>query len=771
MKTILFICLFAGGFLPQIHAQASLVEGRVSSQEGAVAGANITVEGFPVGAVTDKEGFYQMKLASGEYRLVASFIGMAPQKQRVHLSEGENEEVNFFLHESASGLEEVVVSGTMKEVSRTESPVPVEVYTTKFFEKNPTPNLYEAMQNINGVRPQLNCNVCNTGDIHINGLEGPYTMVLIDGMPIVSGLSTVYGLMGIPNSMIERVEVVKGPASSLYGSEAVGGLINVITKMPEFAPVFSLDAMATSWQEYNADIGLKNKIGEKASLLTGINIYNYSNPIDNNGDNFTDVTLQERASIFQKWDLSRNERIFTVAGRYFYEDRWGGEMQWTPEFRGSDAIYGESIITKRWELTTNYQLPLEEKLMFWLSYNDHNQDSYYGDMPYLADQKIAFGQLTWDKDLGRHSLLAGSALRYTYYDDNSTATVQADQTWLPGAFIQDEIFLDDRHKLLLGLRYDYHSEHGAIFTPRLAHKWSMEHNAVLRLNAGTGFRVVNLFTEEHAALTGAREVVIANQLAPEQSYNVNLNYLKKWFLDKAYLSLDASAWYTHFTNQIIPDYDTDPNQIIYDNLAGHSVSRGVSLSLEAVLQWGLNARVGGTCMDIYTSEEDELGNTLHTRPVLAEEWTGTWSLSYKWQKTHLSFDYTGNLYGPMRLPLLGPLDPRDEYSPWWSIQNIQVTWAPESKNWEIYGGVKNLLNFTPPSNSIARAHDPFDKNVTYTDQQGNVVTGSQNLGEETNYEVVATSDNPYALTFDPSYVYAPNQGIRGFVGMRYRFGR
>ncbi|MDZ7845682.1 MAG: TonB-dependent receptor plug domain-containing protein [Owenweeksia sp.] len=153
--------------------------------------------------------------------------------------------------------------------------------------------------------------------------KGPYTMVLIDGTPIVSRLSTVYGLMGIPTSMIERVEVVKGPASSLYGSEAVGGLINVITKNPDLAPSLTADVMATSWQEFNVDLGLKNKVGKNASVLTGINLYDYANPIDNNGDNFTDVTLQERASIFQKWNLSQNDRIFTLAGRYFYEDRAG----------------------------------------------------------------------------------------------------------------------------------------------------------------------------------------------------------------------------------------------------------------------------------------------------------------------------------------------------------------------------------------------------------------------------------------------------------------
>lgn len=750
-NNLLVLCFLLGSVF--VHAQKTGLGGVVNSSEGPIVGANILVKGTQTGAVAGGSGQYSIALEPGNYIVETSFIGMATQTREVVIRQNEVTELNFFLAEANAGLDEVVVSGTMKEVSRSESPVPVEVYSTKFFQKNPTPNLFEAIQNINGVRPQLNCNVCNTGDIHINGLEGPYTMVLIDGMPIVSGLSTVYGLMGIPNSMIERLEVVKGPASSLYGSEAVGGLINVITKMPDFAPVFSIDVMGTSWQEYNADIALKNRIGKRATALTGINIYNYTNPIDNNADNFTDVTLQERATIFQKWDLSKNGKIFTLAGRYFYEDRYGGEMQWTPKDRGGDEVYGESIITKRWEFTGQYQLPIEEKVMLWMSFNSHDQNSYYGDVPYFANQKIAFGQLTWDKNLGRHSLLSGLAYRYTLYDDNTTATVEANQTSLPGVFLQDEIFISEKHKLLLGARYDYHSEHGNIFTPRLAYKWTLRNNSAIRLNAGTGFRVVNLFTEEHAALTGAREVEIVEELEPEQSYNVNINYLKKWYLEKAYLSLDVSVWHTYFTNQILPDYDTDPNKIIYDNLGGNSVSRGVSFNMETVFPVGITLRAGGSYLDIYTVEMNESGEEVKTKPVLTEEWTGTWAVSYNWGKTDLTFDYTGNLYGPMRLPLLGELDPRDAYSPWWSIQNIQITWAPKGKRWELYGGVKNLLNFTPPANSIARSNDPFDKKVVF-DNNGNVVS---------------TPENPYALTFDPSYVYAPNQGIRAFLGMRYSF--
>ncbi|WP_425235365.1 TonB-dependent receptor [Ulvibacterium sp.] len=740
-----------------VYGQNAILTGTTSSNGEAVPFVNIHLRNTTLGTSADDMGAYTLQgIPPGNYEVRATAIGYLPFITRVSLSPNQIKNLPIHLMESSEQLDEMVVTGTLKPVSRLESPVPVEVYSPTFLKKNPTASIFEALQNVNGVRPQINCNVCNTGDIHINGLEGPYTLVLIDGMPIVSGLGTVYGLSGIPNSLIDQIEIVKGPASSLYGSEAVGGLINVITKNTLEAPDFFADGFATGWGEYNLDVGAKIEFGTKTDMLLGINYFNYDTPIDNNGDNFTDVTLQDRISIFQKWNFRRSEnRILSLAGRFFYEDRWGGEMQWTPEFRGGDEIYGESIYTRRWEVLGKYQLPFKEKLLLSFSYNDHNQNSVYGDMPYLADQRIGFSQLTWDKAVGKHDLLFGSAIRYNYYDDNTPATAnlrnnEPDEVFIPSLFAQDEIQLAQKHNLLLGLRYDYDSRHGNIFTPRAAYKWKLGDNDILRFNTGTGFRVVNLFTEDHAALTGAREVIIAEELRPERSVNFNLNYMKKIYADNGtFIGLDASIFYTYFSNVILPDYDTDPNQIIYDNLDGKSVSQGISANVDVVFPIGLKVLIGATLQDVSNTEDG-----ITQRQILTESYTGTWNVSYDFRSLHLSVDYTGNLYGPMRLPFLGDLDPRQEFSPTWSIQNIQFTYKG-LKDFEIYGGIKNLLDWTPNRGNpflIARANDPFDRNVTF----------------DGNGDVVATADNPNALTFDPTYVYGPNQGIRGFFGMRYR---
>ena len=743
----LLLCVTIG--FNSLLAQNFSISGRVRSENGPLAFANIVVKNSNNGVIANEQGKYNIpNLKAGVYTLEASYIGYKSSTLNVQII-SKSIEIDFDLELSAV-LDEVVITSTLKPVKRSESPIPVEVFTAAFLKKNPTANIFEALQTVNGVRPQLNCSVCNTGNIRINGLEGPYSLVLIDGMPIVSGLSTVYGLSGIPSALIDQVEIIKGPASSLYGSEAVGGLINIITKHPENTPLLFFDSFLTDWNEYNLDVGLKALLGDKISVLFGVNYFNYNNPIDNNNDNFTDLALQDRISVFQKWSFSRpKNRLFSLAGRYFYEDRWGGEMQWKSKNRGGTEVYGESIYTSRFELIGNYQLPLQEKLFFQFSYSDHDQNSVYGDRYYLAKQRIGFGQLLWDFSEPKSDWLIGLSARYNYYNDNTTVTNTSDEVVVPSLFVQNEISLTKNHKLLLGGRYDYDNRHGSIFTPRLAFRYKPTDDDIFRVNAGTGFRIVNLFTEEHAALSGSRDLVIQNKLKPEQSFNINANYLKNIYTKKGQiLSLDWSTWYTYFTNAIRPDYDTNPNLVIYDNLEGSATSFGLSFSLDAVISPHFKGLIGGTIQDVSQKE-----NGIRRQQILTEKFSGTWALTYTNLKNNFTIDYTGNIYGPMRLAVLGPLDPRQKNAPIWSIQNILFTFK-KFKNIELYTGLKNILNWTPNKGNpfiIARADDPFDDNVSF----------------DNNGSAIVTANNPYGLTFDPTYIYAPNQGRRLFFGLRY----
>ena len=742
VRLLLAVC-----FTQFIFAQEQIVKGIVLFEGIPLEGASVIVKDFNVGTITDASGAFSLTLSNIKNpKITISYLGY--KSFNLKITKISNDLGNIELV-SDDKLDEVVISGTLKPVSRLKSPVSVEVYAESFFKANPTSSIFEALDIINGVRPQLNCNVCSTGDIHINGQEGSYTMILIDGLPIVSGLSSVYGLSGIPQSLIERIEIIKGPASTLYGSEAIGGVINLITKIPENASRFSFDSFTSNWGDLNLDLGHQYRLSKKINGLLGVNYFKYSNPVDNNSDGFTDLTLQDRISVFNKLNIGKR---LSFASRFVYEDRWGGEMNWNPTFRGGDLVYGESIYTSRVELFGTYKF--NNEISFQFSFNDHNQNSVYGTTLFKADQSIAFGQFIWNRTIKKHDLVIGAAYRFTFYDDNTTATFneflginKEEITQLPGVFIQDEIQFNEQNSLLLGFRYDYNSIHGTIFTPRLNYKISNQDlSSILRISIGSGYRIAQIFTEDHAALTGARDVVFLNDLDPEMSWNINLNYVYKMYLKQGHiLNFDASIFRTDFSNKILPNYDTDPNLIIFDNLSGKSVTQGISLNFNSVFQNGLRISLGATYIDSYIDSKG-----LKTVPYLTEKFQGVWNIKYEFQKSNITLDFTGTITGPLKLPLLGDLDPRSQFSPTFNIINLQLTkgW---NNSYELYGGVKNILNFTPADNSIARAFDPFDREVKFD------ASGAAQV----------SPGNPYALTFDPSYVYASNQGSRFFIGSRY----
>ena len=552
---------------------------------------------------------------------------------------------------------------------------------------------------------------------------------LIDGMPLMSSLASVYGLNGINPALIQQIEIVKGPSSTLYGSEAMAGVINVITKDPRFVPRLTIDAWGTSDAEGNVDFAASTRPGDVSGFLSGNLAYN-NRFVDGNGDGFTDFPLNRRGVVFGKMDVSpRGERRATLTAKYLYEDRFGGVEGWTRADRGSGDVYGESIYTNRIEMLGSYLPGWSDEIRFEGSYSWHDQDSWYGDSPYDATQHIAFGNAVWGPLVGRHDLLLGASLRYQTYDDNTPATVAVDRRLIPGVFAQDELRFSNGVNLLGGMRADHHEEHGVIASPRVAIKWDAFGHTAVRLNAGTGFRVLNLFTEDHAALTGARDVLVASELEPERSRSVTLNVNQVVEFGPNPMMIDLDLFHTRFSNKIVPDYDADPNQIVYGNLEGHAVSRGIGVTLNQNVDFDrFLYSVGVTLQDVYTVEADDASDEFFAPNV-----RGVLSATYNVRSLPMRIDYTGSITGPMRLPAYASPFTRAVRSPTYSTHNVQTSWRIENGA-EFYLSVKNVFDYVQPSALI----DPA---------------------------------NPFGDDFDTAYVYGPLRGRYIMLGLRYGVGR
>ena len=627
MKLFLSFAVIISAYLAV--GQGFTVQGDVVSDESPVAYAKVQLSSSSLGAITDEQGNFKINdVPKGEYTIKVTSVGFKDFTQKVVVND-HVKDLNIHIEDNQLDLNTVVVTGTMKETSVKNSPVKIEVLSHHFFKASPVMSVIEAMETVNGVQEQVNCGVCGTNDIHINGMEGPYTLVLIDGMPIVSGLSSVYGFNGIPTSLIDRVEIVKGPSSTLYGTEAVGGVVNIITKTPDKAPLIEADVMYNTHQELRTNFAFTPKISKRVYTSISGDYYYNDKRLDDNNDGFTDIPLNNRISLFNKWQINdkQDRMTFSLAARYYNEDRFGGVLDWTPEFRASDSIYGESIKTERWEVLGTYVLPTAKRnFKIDFSANVHNQDSYYGDVSYSAFQQVFFSNFIWSQKVKkRHYMIAGLTNRYQVYQDNTPSNTD-ENTYVPGIFFQDEIDVTDQIKILGGVRLDYHQNHGLIFSPRFSLKKQFGDYSALRFNYGTGFRQVYLFTEDHAFVSGSRDVVILEELRPERSHNATINFNHTYTV-WGYGNFDIDVFYTYFQNKIVPDFDQDPNLIVYENLDGYGTSRGVSAAVNHSFKIPLRMRIGATYMDVFQMVADDQGVLTREGQFFAPKFSGTFGVN------------------------------------------------------------------------------------------------------------------------------------------------
>jgi len=730
------------------------VSGVIHDANGApIPFANVQWEGSSIGGATDEQGnFYIDEVPAEQGVMLFSSLGHQRFKRQVPAGEHDLDLGTLVMQDDMLGLDEVVITGTMRETFVKASPIKVEVITAERLQNNlPAVNLMDGLLLVNGVQEVTSCGVCFTNSISINGLPGPYTAVLMDGTPMYGNLASVYGLNGIPTQMIDRFEVVKGPSSTLYGSEAIAGVINIITKDPGDEPTLAFDLMGTSHQEAFGNVALASRSG-KWKAFSGINFTYMDRYEDNNGDGFGDMIGMDRLSLFTKWNLDRPEhRKLSIAAKLYAEDRRNGVEEFFTDrnyrsMRGSDSLYGESIYTLRGEIFGTYDLPTAEDVRVDYSMSWHDQDSYYGADHYLAKQGILFSNLVWNKRKKKHLLMAGWTNRYQFYDDNTVATNEdlsnhPERQYIPGIFAETEWAGNAMWTLLGGMRLDYYSGHGIIPSPRASVKYSPSQWTTLRTSAGTGFKIVNLFTEDHAFITGQRAVEIEERLDPERSWNVSANFNHIHALWNSSGMLDIDVYYTRFGNKIVADYDV-PGKIIYSNANGFAESYGMAMTFNQQFAFPLAYNLGINLNRASTTSLENGAPSTNLIPY-APQWSGVLTINYNLSKIRLNFAYTANATGPMALPKVFDLDqngeqlgaPRPIRSQAFFIQNIQITKKFKQNSMEVYGGVQNFLNYRQQESPLIGYNDP-------------------------NYQ---PGFSPF---FDTSYAYASLHGREVFIGLR-----
>ena len=391
---------------------------------------------------------------------------------------------------------DTVVTGTRVARRLADTPVLTELISADRIEAKGAVCLLDALTYEPGVRVDNMCSICNTTGVKLSGMPGRYTSLLIDGVPIYSSLGQTYGWLMLSAGDIAKIEIVKGANSVLYGTDAIGGVVNVITRRPEDEPHARMTAEMGAYGYHYLTGSASAKKGDMGVSLVATHTSHDS--IDRDGDQVSEYTGYDRANMASSFTWSTDRLDAMTRFSVTQEKRQGGGLGSFIEVLSDDTRRGmsESILSQRLEGSSvlDYHANANLDLETTLALTHHVQDSDYEGEVYVGDQLMIFAQQAAVAELSkRYSLVSGLAYRGEFLDEN--LAISDYQYHMGGVFLQGDWAPSHRFELLHGVRYDYHNVYGSIFTPRLSIRYSPLDVLTLRGTAGTGFRAPTTFYE------------------------------------------------------------------------------------------------------------------------------------------------------------------------------------------------------------------------------------------------------------------------------------
>ncbi len=603
---LLFVMFFAG-FVAMSQNTDANVFGHVVNKDTQehLPFVNVIVKGTNKGASTDESGHYFItNLTEGTHVMVVSCIGYKTVKQEFSIKIGESKELNFEIEMDSQLMKDVVVSASRVEVNRREAAVVINVLNPKILERVSAANLAEGLNYQPGLRVENTCQNCGTNQVRINGLEGKYSQILIDSRPVFSALAGVYGLEQIPVSMIDRIEVVRGGGSALFGANAVGGVVNIITREPKKN---SLDVAHTakliggkSWDNvssFNASL-VSNDFKAGAYIFgTAHNRHGY----DYDSDGFTELSKQKGMNIGTRafYKFGKGSKL-TAEYHSLYEFRRGGDSIDVQPHLCLVAEQAEHHVNGGGLTYDHLSHDLRFHLSVFASLQNINRDTYYG-----TDRDLnAYGNSEdFSSVLGIQAsysfnrfifmpstLVAGVEWATNHLVDEQPAykRVIDQRADIVSSFLQNE-WKNKMFSLLIGLRADKHSLMKVpVFSPRANVRWAIIPSVTTRLSYSSGFRAPQVFDEDlHIMAVGGEVTLItlSPDLKPEYSHSFSGSVSWERYLGFFDFDLLVEGFYTILKDVFVlrPKGTDDQGNILLERCNGSGAYVG-GMNMEAQLQ-------------------------------------------------------------------------------------------------------------------------------------------------------------------------------------------
>ena len=649
-----FLPIFS--FVFYCNAQKISIEGIISAQGEPVPFANIYLKDTQIGTTSDENGVYNIIIPTGKITLVAQAKGFRTQEITLDINKEFTQQIHFKLMEDVLGLDEIVVSATRNRVERKNTPVIVTSLKTRLLNATQSITVAEGLNFSPGVRVENNCQNCGFTQVRLNGLDGSYTQILLNSRPIFTSLLGVYGLEQIPTNSIERVEVVRSGGSSLYGSNAIAGTVNIITKDPLLNTwEIGSNLAITGGEAVDRLVNFNSSLvaDDFNSGLTIFGTYRNRDSYDANNDGFTEIVALRNTTVGAKTFLRPTSRSrISLNLNAIQEYRRGGDrLDLAPQFTDiTEELNHDTFIGG-----VDYELnskDYSQKLQFYTSASYTNRESYYGGLGGARTRQDsitannAFGttkDLAWVNGLQYTKTFQNKDVLTTGAEFNSNATKDQikgynrlidQKVQSLGGYAQYEWKPIEQFTALIGSRLDNVNVKGdytiggiernidlnqTALSPRLTLSYQLTEALRLRGGYARGFRAPQAFNEDlHISSVGGEQqfVILSEDLNTEYSnaFTSSINYAK----NKELLQVDIllEGFYTTLENPFT------------------LVSTGAALENGSILEEvrnGTGAQVFGANLDFGISPDPrwqfQLGATLqgtrYEAPQLLFESDGT----------------------------------------------------------------------------------------------------------------------------------------------------
>jgi len=717
-----------------------IVEEDAKGKKIPLIGANLYWEGTSISAATDDKGAFNMPTIDESNKLIISYVGY--RNDTLEVLKGGQVEITM---RPNSTLDEVEIVRRRNTTSVSYiSTIKVSKISEKELQKAACCNLSESFETNPSVDVSFTDAVTGTRTIEMLGLAGPYVQITKDLIPDIRGLAALNGFTYIPGPWVKSMQMNLGAGSVLNGFESIAGQINVEMKKPTDDEMLYLNGYINNGARAETNVIANRRLNE-AWTTNGMAHYSYmSHANDRNGDGFLDMPGGTLLSLSNNWDFNNGNNEGQFGFKYIKNNQEGGQNHNTFDHSSGDIWTAQNNANryefwmKRGKIFTSRP---QTSIGFQLGSVYHDQKNLFGKTIYNGSQASIYANLLYQTILGDtdNKIVFGSSFVLDRFDERINSTIYERREYIPGVFSEYTKKIGTKFDVVLGMRLDYHNQFGLFATPRVHTRYAINETNILRASLGRGQRTASIFAENIGAFASNRKWIIQGEenkantpygLNPEVAWNFGLNYTKDINIGANTITWGLDYFLTRFENQIVIDYDKNPQEVNIGNLDGISRSHAVQTQLDFTLASGFDIRAAYRYNNVRTTFH---GNVLEKQLISPHR--AFINIGYT-TKSNWLFDLTVNRQSSKRLPSTesNPIEfRRGDRSPAFSLVNGQVTKKFANKL-EIYLGGGSIFDL--------RQDNP-----------------------------IISPDNPNSAFFDASMVWGPIFGRIVYLGFRYNLLR